>query len=84
MRQVSKVASLKSATSVLGDLAGLRFNEMMPHRLFSAPQRNRLGESETTACQVAHVLVRRGLDALWLTDTGRSGFVRVRGWATAR
>jgi hypothetical protein len=39
----------------------LRLDEVMPHRLFKAPQRDGLGESETAARQEGRILVRRVL-----------------------
>jgi hypothetical protein len=42
-------------------LDGVRLDDVMPHRLFNAPQRDGLGESETAARQEGRILVRRAL-----------------------
>src|SRR6266478_8435879 len=39
----------------------LRLDELMPHRLFKPPQRDRLGEPETAARKDGRILVRRAL-----------------------
>jgi hypothetical protein len=44
-------------------LDGLRLDEVIPHRLWKAPQRDGLGESETAARQEGRILVRRALTA---------------------
>ena len=43
------------------ELGGLRLDEVMPHRLLSAPQRNGSGESETAARQQGGIFVGRAL-----------------------
>lgn len=57
----------------------------MPHRLFKAPQRDGLGESETAARQEDRILVRRALpppdvdEQLQVSVKNRERLVGIRG-----